>query len=275
MRPISGVNPVKSTMAETLVVAGKLLLFAALGYGLLSIGVHLLSRSMLFPRPQVKYELGSDYVTLTAMDGTKLAARHWPVPGAKYTVLYLHGNYEELGRLAEYLPAFTQAGYAVFAFDYRGYGHSEGSPTETNLYTDSELAHEFLRTKLGVPADRIIVFGYSLGSGPAVELALRQPVAGLVLQGAFVSAYRVMTRVPLFPGDKFANLAKAPALRCPVLVIHGTADTTVPFWHGARLFEAITAPKAKLFVEGGPHTGLADFAGPAYTEALHKFTDSL
>jgi len=95
------------------------------------------------------------------------------------------------------------------------------------------------------------------------------------LQGPFISAYRVMTGVPLFPGDKFRNLSKASALRCPVLVIHGTADGTVPFWHGERLYDAITAQKAKLFVPGGPHTGLADFAGPAYIEALDGFTASL
>lgn len=275
MRHYSGRNPDQSTMAEAIGVAGKFLLWAALGYGLLAIGAHFLSLSMIFPRPPVKYEKGPDYVTLTASDGTKLAARHWPVAGAKYTVLYLHGNYEDLGSIAEYIPAFTKAGYSMFAFDYRRYGQSEGTPSEGNLYTDTQLAYDYLRTKLGVPADRIIVFGYSLGGGPAVELALHQPVAGLVLQGAFVSAYRVMTRIPLFPGDKFNNLRKAPALRCPVLVIHGTADNTVPFWHGEALYDAITAPKAKLFVAGGPHAGLADFAGPAYVETMHQFTASL
>jgi fermentation-respiration switch protein FrsA (DUF1100 family) len=262
-------------MAETIGVVGKFLLLAAVGYGLLAVGAHYLSLSMIFPRPPVKYALGPDYITLDAADGTKLAARHWPVAGAKYTVLYLHGNYEDLGSIAEYLPGFTKAGYSMFAFDYRHYGRSEGKPTEANVYADTQLAYDYLRTKLGVPADRIIVFGYSLGGGPGVELALHQPVAGLVLQGAFVSAYRVMTNVPLFPGDKFNNIGKVAALRCPVLVIHGTADSTVPFWHGQRLYDAITAPKSKLFVEGGPHAGLADFTGPAYVEAVHKFTGSL
>jgi len=262
-------------MPELIGVAVRFLLFAVVLYGLLAIGGHFLSLSMLFPRPPVKYDLGPDYVTLTAPDGTKLVARHWPLAGAKYTLLYLHGNYEDLGSIAEYIPSFTKAGYAVFAFDYRRYGRSEGVPTESTLNSDTRLAYEYLRTKLGVPADRIIVFGYSLGGGPGVELALHQPVAGLVLQSSFISAYRVMTRVSLFPGDKFNNLRKAPALRCPVLVIHGTSDNTVPFWHGERLYDAITAPKTKFFVEGGSHGGLAAFAGPAYAETLHQFTDSL
>jgi fermentation-respiration switch protein FrsA (DUF1100 family) len=275
MRHYAGRNPDQSTMAETMGVIGKLVLFATVAYGLLAIGAHFLSLNMIFPRPPVKYEMGPEIITLTSPDGTKLAARHWPLQGAKYTILYLHGNYEDLGSIAEYIPGFTKAGYALFAFDYRGYGHSEGTPNEKNLCADTRLAYEYLRTKLGVPADRIIVFGYSLGGGPGVELALHQPVAGLVLQGAFVSAYRVMTNVPVLPGDKFRNLAKVPQLRCPVLMIHGTADGTVPFWHGERLYDAISAPKQKLFVEGGHHGGLADFAGQAYPDALNKFASSL
>ena len=271
----SGQNPVKSTMPEMIAVAGRVLLLLAIAYVLLAVGVHFLAGSMLFPRPPVKYELGPDYIQLTTPDSVKLAARHWPNPAAKYTLLYLHGNYEDLGSVAEYMPQFIAAGYAVFALDYRHYGHSEGTPTEANTSADAALAYDYLRTKLGVPADRIIIFGYSLGAGPGVELALHRPAAGLVLQGAFVSAYRVMTTIPLFPGDKYVNIAKMSQLRMPVLVIHGTADDTVPFWHGQRLYDAITAPKAKLFVEGGPHAGLGDFAGPRYWEEFRKFTDSL
>jgi abhydrolase domain-containing protein 17 len=262
-------------MPETIGFAWRCLLFLALGYGVLAVGVHFLSLSIIFPRPPVKYVLGPDYVTLATPDGVKLAARYWPNPAAQYTVLYLHGNYEDLGSIAEYVPGFIKAGYAVFAFDYRHYGHSGGEPDEANVNADTQLAYDYVRTTLGVPADRIVIFGYSLGSGPAVELAVHQPAAGLVLQGSYVSAYRVMTRIPLFPGDKFTNLAKVPQLRCPVLVIHGTADHTVPCWHGERVYAAITVPKAKLFVEGGPHAGLADFTGPAYAETLQKFTGSL
>ncbi len=262
-------------MSDLMLNLGRLLLILALVYGALAVGAHYLSLSMIFPRPPVKYEMGPDYFTLVAPDGTKLAARHWPNPRAKYTLLYLHGNYQDLGSLAEYMPSFVKQGYAVVAFDYRRYGHSEGTPTEANVYSDTELVYDYLRTKLGVPAERIVVYGYSLGGGPAVELARHQPPAGIVLQGTFVSAYRVMTRVPVFPGDKFANLGKMAELRCPVMVIHGTADATVSFWHAPKLYDAITARKTKLFIAGGEHGGLADFAGPVYWDELRKFTDSL
>lgn len=262
-------------MTDLLLSLGRILLMLAGVYLVLAVGAHSLSLKMIFPRPPVKYSPGPDYITLTTPDGVRLAARHWPNPQAKHTLLYLHGNYEELGSIGEYIPEFVKAGYAVFAFDYRGYGHSGGSPDEANLCADTRFAYDYLRTKLGVPADRIVLFGYSLGGGPAVELARTQPVSGVVLQGAFVSAYRVMTRIPLFPGDKFSNLKKLPELRCPVMVIHGTADGTVPFWHGERIFAALPARKTKLFVDGGPHGGLADFTGPRYWEELKKFTDSL
>lgn len=262
-------------MTESLASLGRVVLVLLAVYALLAVGAHYLSLNMIFPRPPVKYTMGPDYIELTTPDGVRLAARYWPCPGANHTLLYLHGNYEELGSIGEYIPAFIKAGYAVFAFDYRRYGHSGGTPSEANLCADAQLAYDYLRDKLGIAANQIIPFGYSLGGGPAVELALHRPVAGLVLQGPFVSAYRVMTRVPVFPGDKFANLRKVPKLTCPVMIIHGTADGTVPFWHGEKLYEAITAPKAKLFIEGGPHGGLADFTGPRYWEELRKFTDSL
>jgi abhydrolase domain-containing protein 17 len=262
-------------MSDILLSLGRILLLLAGVYVVCAVGAHHLSLTMMFPRPPVKYAPGPDYLTLTAPDGVRLMARHWPNPAAKHTLLYLHGNYEDLGSLADYIPEFVRAGYAVFALDYRRYGHSGGTPDEENLCTDTLVAYEHLRTKLGVPADRIVVFGYSLGGGPGVELARTQPVAGLVLQGTFVSAYRVMTRIPVFPGDKFENLKKLPALTCPVMVIHGTADGTVPFWHGEKLYAALPGRKAQLFVEGGPHAGLADFAGPRYWEELKKFTDSL
>ncbi|MBI2497447.1 MAG: alpha/beta hydrolase [Opitutae bacterium] len=262
-------------MPELISSLGRILLLLAAAYAFTAVAVHFLSFAMLFPRPPVKYEFTSDYIRLTAPDGVQLVARHWPNPAAKYTLLYLHGNYEDLGGLAEYMPQFVNAGYAVFAFDYRRYGRSEGVPTEANTCADALLAYDYLRTRLGIPDNRIVIFGYSVGGGPGVEVARQRPAAGLVLQSAFVSAYRVMTNIPLFPGDKFRNLAKAPQLKLPVLVIHGTGDDTIPSWHGRKLYDAITAPKVKFFVEGGPHSGLADFAGPRYWEELRKFTDSL
>lgn len=275
MRHYSGNDPDAFKGTEAISVVKRLLLFLGAIYALVALGAHFLSLGMIFPRPPVRYELTSDYVQLTAPDGVKLAGRHWLCPGAKFTLLYLHGNYEDLGRVNEYAPQFLHHGYSVFAIDYRNYGHSEGTPSETNTYADVQLAYEYVRGKLGIPADRIIIWGYSLGGGPAVELALQKPAAGLVLQGAFVSAYRTTTGIPVLIGDKFINIRKVPKLSLPVFYIHGTDDRTVPFWHGEQLYAATKSRKAKLFVAGGEHGGLADFTGPLYWDELKRFTDSL
>ena len=169
-------------------------------YLLVAVAGHFYSLTRIFPRPPVSYVLTEDYIQLTAPDGVRIIARHWPNPTAKYTVLYLHGNYEDLGSIGEYIPQFITAGYAAFALDYRHYGFSGGEPTESNTNADVQMAYDYLRNNLHVPADHIIIFGYSMGSGPAVELALHRPAAGLILQGPYVSAYRVMTHFRLFPG---------------------------------------------------------------------------
>ena len=129
-------------MPEILSSFGRILILLGIAYVVLAVGAHYLSLSMVFPRPPVKYQLGPGYIQLTAPDGVKIAARHWPNPTAKYTLLYLHGNYEDLGSIGDYLPQFVAAGYAVFAIDYRRYGHSEGAPTEANTCADAALAYD-------------------------------------------------------------------------------------------------------------------------------------
>jgi len=254
---------------------GRVILGLAATYVLVALGAHLLSRSLMFPRPPVTYDLTPEYARLTTPDGVTLAARYWPCPGARFTILYLHGNFEELGRIGGFASQCVAHGYAFFAFDYRGYGRSGGEPNEKNVCADTRLAYRYLVHTLKVPASRVVLFGYSLGGGPAVELGLHEPVAGVILESAFTSAYRVMTRWPLLPGDKFVNLAKVPRLRVPVLVLHGTADATIAPWHGEALYEAVTSRKMKLFIPGGEHGGLAETAGPVYWTTLQEFTDSL
>ena len=275
MQHYSGKDPNTSKMSESIAVFSKIIGGLIVLYLLVAAGGHFYSLARIFPRPPLSYALNEDYIQITAPDGVKIIARHWPNPTAKYTVLYLHGNYEDLGSIGEYIPQFVTAGYAAFALDYRHYGYSGGSPTESNTNADVAMAYRYLRDTLHVPADRIIIFGYSLGSGAAIELALHQPAAGLILQGPYVSTYRVMTHYRIFPWDKWVNIAKVPQLKLPVFVIHGTADATIPFWHGEAVYAAITAPKAKLFVEGGPHTRLGEYTGQRYWDELKKFTDSL
>lgn len=253
----------------------RILFLLAVAYGVTTVLAHFWSLKMIFPRPAPSYALTSEHVRLTAPDGVVLAGRHWANPEARHTVLWFHGNGEDLGTIEDSVSAWVRRGFAVFAVDYRGYGQSGGRPGEASAYADAALALDWLRREQGLPAARILVLGFSLGGGPAVDLAAREQVGGLILIAPFVSAYRVMTVWPLFPGDKFNNLAKIGRVRCPVLVMHGTADEMIPLWHGQKLLAAAPEPKRHLWVEGAGHGDIVAVAGERYWEAVREFTRGL
>jgi abhydrolase domain-containing protein 17 len=198
---------------------------------------------------------------------------HLPNPCAPFTIWFFHGNAEALGDLEPTMKAFHAAGYAVFAFDYPGYGVSTGTPSESSLYDAARATRAFLREQLKVPAERTLIYGRSLGAGPAVQMATEERVGGVVLQSAFVSVYRVMTRWRLLPFDLFENERKLPQVTSPVLVMHGTADEVIPFRHGEALFAAAPEPKRHLWVSGARHNDFLPVAGPAYWQALREFSD--
>ncbi|HET7535955.1 MAG TPA: alpha/beta hydrolase, partial [Candidatus Didemnitutus sp.] len=122
---------------------------------------------------------------------------------------------------------------------------------------------------------RVILYGRSLGGGPATDLAAKEPVAGLVLESAFTSVFRVMTRWPLLPGDQFCNAKKLPSVKCPVLVMHGRLDEVIPFHHGETLLAAAPGKKSHLWVDGAGHNNLLAIAGDAYWQALLPFCAGL
>ncbi len=234
------------------------------------------SDGMIFLPPPPTYSDGPGILRLTMPDGVELAARYLPYPSSRFTLIYFHGNAEDLGQDEAHLQDLrSQLHVSVLAWDYRGYGLSGGRPGEPATLRDAETVFTYVINELQVPADRIILYGWSLGGGPAVDLAARHRVAGLVLQSTFISTFRVMTRVRIAPFDKFVNLEKMPRVSCPVLVIHGTADRTIPFWHGQRLYDAAPGPKEKLWVEGAGHNDLIESAPDAYWRALREFVARL
>jgi fermentation-respiration switch protein FrsA (DUF1100 family) len=201
----------------------------------------------------------------------ELAALWLPNPGAAFTVWYFHGNAEDLGDIEPALQEFHDAGFSVFAVDYPGYGQSAGRPSEAALYAAARHGRNFLRQELKIPAERTILYGHSLGGGSATQLATEEKVAGLVLQGAFMSAYRVLTHWPLLPGDQYRNLAKIRSVRCPVLVVHGEADEVIAFHHGETLFAAAPEPKRNYWVPNAGHNDLRTVAGQQFWTTLSDF----
>ncbi len=196
-------------------------------------------------------------------------------PEARHTLWYFHGNAEDLGDVAYRLRALRELGFSVFACEYPGYGINRQRPSEAAIYEANAAALAWLERSHGITADRLLLYGRSVGAGPAVELATRAPVAGLVLESAFTSAYRVMTRWRLLPFDRFTNLEKMPRVKCPVLLIHGRRDGIVGFHHAEALFAAALGRRQKLWVENAGHNDVGFVAGDALTRALVGFADGL
>ncbi len=230
---------------------------------------------MIFPRPAPSYHDAPNQNKLPAADGNEITAVFLPNPTAPFVILYSLGNGEDLGTVEDSLREFQKRGWAVFAYDNPGYGTSTGTPTEASCYSAIGAAYSYLTTLKNVPPERIVLYGRSLGSGPAVELASLEPVGGLILQGAYLSTFRVITHWKLLPWDKFDNLAKITHVHAPLLSIHGRLDETVPFWHGEELFNAYPGPKDHLWLDNAAHNNILEVAPAEYWEAIEKFRQKL
>lgn len=239
----------------------------------LSVGVYgyFFSEGTIFQPQPPSYQDTDEILKLTSGNGVRISAVYLSNPQATYTILYSHGNAEDLGDVLPAIQQIRQIGFAVLAYDYQGYGTSEGFPSESNAYGDINAAYAYLTEKLGIPPSRIILYGRSVGGGLAVDLASRQPVAGLVLESTFTSVFRTITHIPLYPVDKFDNISKIEQVNVPVLVIHGTDDEVIALWHGQQLFAAADRPKQSLWVEGATHNDVMWVAGDRYAEALREF----
>ncbi|MBP0000699.1 MAG: alpha/beta hydrolase [Cyanobacteria bacterium SID2] len=227
-------------------------------------------RSIFIP-PPANYRDSETIVKLPVRDGVEISAIYLPNPEADYTILYSHGNAEDLGLILPVLSQLHSFGFAVFAYDYQGYGTSDGKPSEYNAYLDINAAYRYLTQMLEIPPSQILLYGRSLGGGPSIDLASREAVAGLIVEGTFVTTFRVVTRVSIVPFDKFDNLAKISNVYSPFLAIHGKRDEVVPFWHGEKLFEAANEPKQQFWVEEAGHNDLQMVAGDRYEQALREF----
>ncbi|MHC5055397.1 MAG: alpha/beta hydrolase [Planctomycetota bacterium] len=182
---------------------------------------------------------------------------------ARVTILFLHGNAGNVSHRWSWMRGLSRLPADVFAIDYRGYGRSEGSPSEEGIYLDAGAAYRHLTETRGVPPERIVVYGRSLGGAPACHVASRFECGGLVLQSAFTSAPDMSGRVvPLVPlgwamGTSFDGESMIARVEAPVLIIHSRADEVVPYEMGEGLFAAAKEPKAFVRLERSLHNDLA------------------
>ena len=249
----------------------RLILSILIIYILIGLWAFFFSDRLIFlPRPS-SYQKNQDFVKLQSRDRTQITGIYLPLPKAEYTILYSHGNGEDLGEILPRLRDLRDIGFSIFSYDYQGYGTSQGKPSVDGAYQDINAAYEYLTKKLGIPANKIIVYGRSVGGGPSIDLASRQPVAGLVIESSFTTAFRVVTRIPIYPFDRFPNIDKIKSINCPVLVMHGNADQVIPFSHGQQLFAIANQPKLSLWVDGAGHLNLLEIAGQKYVKVMGEF----
>ena len=266
-------------MSLILTVIGSLLLLALLAW--------MLQPKLLFrPYPEMvgvpsDWGFAHEDVWLTTDDGVRLhgwflpAARRRPSP---HTLLFLHGNAGNISHRSASIAIFAELGLDVFIIDYRGYGQSQGEPSETGLYRDADAAWRWLTGLRGVAAEDIVVFGRSLGGAVAIELAARVRPGALMVESSFTDVasmarlhHPLLTRfVPL--RYRFPSARHLARVGCPVLILHSPDDGIVPFSHGRELFAA--APEPKRFVEliGGHNEGFLE-SQPHYQQALAAFLD--
>lgn len=249
---------------------GQLLLFNYVCFALI---IFVLADRLIFLPQPASYKDTKDTIKLPIAKTDLISAIYLPNSQAKYTLLYIHGNAEDLGDILPFLERLHSWGFSVFAYDYRGYGTSSGRPSESNTYGDANAAYNYLTQQLKIPANRIIVYGRSVGGGSATELASKNAVGGLILESTFTSAFRVVLPFPLLPFDKFTNLDKISKVRAPVLVMHGQADEIIPFHHGRSLYEAASQPKMSLWVTGAGHNNFTEIAGDRHQQTLWSFQE--
>lgn len=218
-------------------------------------------------------------LNLATVDGETLDG--WIVPSgtehrARGLVIFFHGNAGNIGHRLDYLRMFHDLGFATLMLDYRGYGRSSGAPSEQGTYRDADAVWQHATQVLGFSAERIVLFGESLGGGVAAHLAEEHRPGALVLASTFTSVPDMGADLyPLLPirllaRIRYDTLSRLPRIACPVMVIHSRNDDIIPFAHGRKLLEAAHAPKRFLEIEGGHNEGFV-FGREAWIRQLDEF----
>jgi fermentation-respiration switch protein FrsA (DUF1100 family) len=215
----------------------------------------------------------------TTEDGKTLHGWFFPGDQEHPVLLHFHGNAGNISHRLDLIKHLMQKRLQVFIFDYRGFGKSEGRPSEKGLYRDGMAAYDYLVQKQGVLPGKIVLHGHSIGAAVAVEVALNRSAGGMILESAFTSTRDMAKTMPLFsllspllPAN-YNNLEKTPRLHIPKLILHGDRDDIVPFSMGEKLFAAAAEPKDFLRLEGAGHNDTYVVGGRTYLDSIEEFAE--
>lgn len=252
------------------------------GYGLLLLLMYIFQSAFVyFPTKNIVMtpsDRGWEYedVYLHTEDNHRLHGWYIPVDDARGTVLFFHGNAGNISGRLESISVFRNMDLSVFIFDYRGYGKSEGSPSEKGTYKDAEAAWRFLTEVQNVPPDQIILFGRSLGGGVAAWLGSKVSAGAVVLESTFTSAADLAGELyPIIPARYFMTI-RYPVrnylddITMPIMIAHSPQDDVIPYHHGQNLYEQAGEPKVWLEMSGGHNDGFIQ-SEPNYSETWDRF----
>lgn len=217
-----------------------------------------------------------DEVTFKTADGIAISAWYIPAPDARAVLLFCHGNGGNISHRLDSIRIFHDLGLSVLIFDYRGYGKSNGEPTEKGTYLDAEAAWNFLVTGKGVDPTRMVIFGRSLGSAVAAELATKKKAGALIIESGFTSIpdlgrkYYPYLPVSLMTRFHYATIDKVSGLGLPKLFIHSPGDEVIPYDQGQKLFARAAEPKEFLKLRGDNNEGFLQ-SGELYINGLNQF----
>jgi hypothetical protein len=261
----------------------SLVLVVLLGVGCFGVFYPQVENFFIF-HPQASFDavpsdwrLSCEDVYFDTEDNKRLHGWFFPLEGDAPVILFCHGNAGNISHRLENVKLLLDQQLQVFIFDYRGYGKSSGRPSEKGLYRDGLGAYDFLANRKGIPPDRIIPFGRSLGASVAIEISMRREVKSLILESAFTSTkgmaktlFPFMFFSPLLPAH-YNNLKKITQVNVPKLFVHGEDDKIVSFSMGQKLYQAAKAPKYFFPIKGAGHNDTYVVGGNEYFKTLAAF----
>jgi len=241
-------------------------------------------KGIYYPYPQIErtpHNLGLDYqdIYIKNSDGLLLNAWFIPARDAKYTIIFFHGNAGNISHRLDKISIFYNLGLSTFIFDYRGYGKSKGRPYEEGLYIDADAVYRYLINEIKVPADKIILYGESLGTAVAIKLASEVNVKAVILEGAFSKGRDMAKRFyPFLPyflfSNSFDSLSRIKSIKYPKLFLHSIDDEIVPFDLAKKLYDDAPPPKELVKLSGSHNSCFMDIK-ESYISALDKFIKEL
>jgi fermentation-respiration switch protein FrsA (DUF1100 family) len=231
------------------------------------------------PTPRLDVASLIEEVWLDTEDGVRVHGIYVGAEDAAADLLFFHGNAGNLYDRLDNVALLVASGFNVLIMDYRGYGKSEGEPSEAALYADGLLAYRYLVEERGADAARLVLFGRSLGSTVAIELGTKQRCGAIIVESAFTSAHELgrvhygwlLSLLGRALTHQFDSLSKVARLQAPVLFIHGDVDTIVPVDLGRRLYEASPEPKEWYEIRGAGHNDTLVVGGQEYFRRLVDF----